>query len=459
MLDSKNTMQVRYLINKYHNFFEKKSHHGNTTVSKLGWRTLQVLTGVVCYPLLAIICGVAFGIYRCTHPFEIKPLQPERIRKLQKKPNLRIDSGKQKDPTLSDNTHAAFIKEMEKALDHRLIDHKVPPTQSLLQDIEEISRLRQEKKETPALRTSESHLLARKVAKARFAYRLGIQPSPTSRGVHRTYFLLSPTGKKLGVFKEPGLAVSKLRHVWRKAAASFGIGHELVLNPGKYAQVAGEKAAYLLKKELGLTSFDIAPVKITHFTDEKGGKTDHGAFLVFCKNARLAEDAAEAIHKTAFTEDEIFSLHTAFLFDALLGNLDRNEENWMVKVQGRTFTQILLIDNSNILPLEEPSLLNIVASRARFAWKSLPVAGFKIPDSAKKIFLELLADPDKKVDQLFQLINEDPEIKKLHLKEANLPSDAYFGVESKKRMKARARIMKQELLKPNVTLADIGYAL
>jgi hypothetical protein len=441
-------MEARRLIEKYHNFFEKRAIHSRKLGARLGWRSLQVLTGVVCYPLLSAISGIATIIHQCTRPTTKMTISRERITKKPKKIK-----------TLPPFDKASFEKEVKKAKEKGLIKRTPPKSQELMDDFREVAKLRKEKEETPALRSNEAHQLARKVAKAKFAYRLGIKPVSPSTGVHRTYYMLSTTGKELGVFKETKLHVTKIRKVWRKCAACFGIGHELVLNQGKYAQVAGERAAYLIKKEMGLDQFYLPPVKLTHFTNESGKKTSHGAFLVFCKDAILAEKAANALRKKTFSPQEIQALHSAFLYDALLGNLDRRADNWMVRVTGENIEEVALIDNSNILPREEPSVFNITASMARFVWRELPVAGYKIPKEVKQLFLRLLDNPDAFVDKLFHLINEDKEVKKLLTKEPLPAPLKSFSEDSQAAMKKRVHIIKKWLQKPEVTLADIGYAL
>lgn len=383
---------------------------------------------------------------------EAKDLVNEQAQLAQQEARRKADEGIQNSRVLS----AAI----DKAIENKLI---VVPEGKTKFDLKndpkvqkyflEIQKLRQEKKDYPQFAQQESRILARKVAKAKLAYRLGVKPESTSAGVHASGFMRSLSGKKVGVFKTTDLRLSVIRSTWKNTCLKLGIGQEHILNQGKYAQIASEKAAYIIKSKLGPTYFSLAPVKILHFTNETNEKTEQGAFLVFCKNASVAKGAINLIEKTSFTEQEICTYHSAFLFDFLLGNLDRHNENWMVKTEGNKVTNVLLIDNANILPTLEPTRLHIIAANSRFNWKFLKVADLEIPQNIRTDFLNVLAD-DAWVENLFKEINNDKEIKKLieiEKKEKLLgPQEnnkllSYFSNESKEAMKKRVEFLKNQL--------------
>lgn len=503
-------MKIQNLLTEYHHFFELKDDQSGQ-FKKLGWRVIHVLTGVICYPFLGAIYGIALGIHKgnsnersntaypltksrifsdITTPHQDKQSNKanEQMRKLvihtediksmkENEEENKPEAGELIGSTLEQTSGEieeknkwdadAFDKEIEKAIDNGIFDLPKGKTISdlkkdpkIMKYFLEVQKLRQEKKQDPELVKTESHILARKVAKAKFAYRLGIKPIQTSTGVHASQFMRSTSGKKVGVFKTSDLRVSNIRRTWRETCAKINVGHEVVLSEGKYAQIASEKVAFMIKSKLGPSYFSLAPVKIGHFSNETNEKTEQGAFLVFCKNASLAQMAINSINKTTFTPDEVRAYHSAFLFDFMLGNLDRHDRNWMVTTEGTKVTNVLLIDNANILPIREPSIMNFIATKARFKWKQLNVSRLPIPEEIVRDFLGILENSDSWVDSIFEQINNDHEIKKLVELEPDKNIHHYFSEKSKATMKKRVKYLKTQLQSEKITPFKIaeGYS-
>lgn len=375
--------------------------------------------------------------------------------------------------------HIAFIQEVKKAIEieddgKALLNLGEEPNQqisefrhdkSLMKLYREVQRYRQEKEINKNLKLSPEHRLKRSAAKAKFAYHLGIQTQSPSTGVHATFFLRSTTGKKLGVFKTADLRVNPIRGFFRQAGALINIGQELVLNKGKYVQLAGEKAAYIIKQkmdEFGPLDFELAPVALMSLANLSDNSEEIGAFLLFCKNVKLAEEVLTSLNKNVFDNQELIRCHAAFLYDFLLGNLDRHTRNYMMGVSKQDkIEKILLIDNSNILPIQEPSLLNHTANKARFVWKDLKVAQYPIPEEVRMIFTKILENPQDLVENIFNEINKDPEIVALfsadRLETPALQNQMkYFSDESKDAMKKRAVYLKDALKNSQASLQQIA---
>ena len=144
----------------------------------------------------------------------------------------------------------AHGKEFIKLKDPQEDIQKLRHDKELMTLYQEVQNYRREKENKVSLEQDPQHRLKRSVAKAKFAYRLGVEPKYPSTGVHATFFMRSTTGKTLGVFKKADLRVGELRRIFRTVGDLFGIGQERILNKGKYAQIAGEKAAYIIKQKM-----------------------------------------------------------------------------------------------------------------------------------------------------------------------------------------------------------------
>lgn len=77
--------------------------------------------------------------------------------------------------------------------------------------------------------------------------------------------------------------------------------------------------------------------------------------------------------KVTFSDEELFLFQKFALFDYLIGNLDRHEENWMLIMQEGRLTAIKAIDNENAFPKKHPPEGSI-AARNMYKWKSLKIA-------------------------------------------------------------------------------------
>lgn len=386
------------------------------------------------------------GVFAVTEEGPISRMQGIKALK-----GIELDEGQQE-----------FMRELKKAQSAGLISfmriREFMENPKILHYYEQVKKLKKEKEEDPTLKKAPEHILARKSAKAKLAFAVGVEPKSPDEGAHLTYFLRSLTGKKVGVFKQATYKDQGIKTLFRWAGGQIGIGQSLVLNRGKYAEIATEKASYLIKEKLGLHDFEMAPVRITSFNDFSGNKTDKGAFLVFCKDVKLARDVLTDIEKDTFSKEEKIKFQSAVLYDFLLGNLDRHTENWMVGVtEEGEISRILFIDNANVLPKEEPSILNLNAVKSRFIWKKLKIAGFPIEPEVREMYSRLLKDPDAFVEELFHEIQNDSEIKKLFKFEKETQGKQlkteldYFSKESKETMKKRARHLAQELKKQQVS--------
>lgn len=316
------------------------------------------------------------------------------------------------------------------------IDHKLIPSESKLETLvknpnihkhfKKVHQLRLQKHKNPKNRTDNAHLLARKVSKAKFAFAVGVQPIISDKGVNGAKFLKSVTNKFLGVFKGP----NPEKIGYKQYLKQLGLTQQAYLHDAPYVEIVAEKAAYLIALKMNSKYLTLAPTRITTY-----GNTI-GDFLVWQDQCVLASTVASQINKkTTFTEDELNRFQMFAVFDFLLGNLDRHEDNWMVKMNGDTIEKIIPIDNANILPKQEIShYINYCAGFSVYKWSQFFIS--RSPFTEETI-ATLAALSDNFVDEICEEIKKDPEILSVMNLEAEFPSD-----EAKAEMKRRFNILK-----------------
>lgn len=339
--------------------------------------------------------------------------------------------------------------EIQKAISHHLISPNekqlinLKASPQIKKSFAELQKLRLEKQINPQLVKNNQHLLARKIAKAQFAYGIGVKPILSSKGIHGAMFMPSVTGKEQGVFKLPSNDSYK-----RQVVTRVKLSQKSLLNEGEYAEVCAEKAAYMIAEKLNCPFLTAVPTTITSFTNQEA-KTKEGAFLLFCK-AKLAEDVKNKIEKKEYTPEELNRFQIFAIFDYLIGNLDRHAENWMVKIRKKdgTIKKIIPIDNANILPKQEPNLLNIDARKNQYGWKSFNISNHPFTNEVKEFIKKI---DHQFVDEVIDQINQDEAIASLYKNNQNNTeaepnkSKFFLSTESKERMKKRVDIIRKVL--------------
>lgn len=272
----------------------------------------------------------------------------------------------------------------------------------------EIQRLRKEKS-NPNLKNNADHILARKIAKARFALSVGIELESTGKGIHGAMFVKSINRKKLGVFKpqEDNRNSPLLNQIGSLLKQKLGQGQEEFLNQGRYAETCTEKAAYLVAKGLDCQDLTVSPVKIINLQNKIG------AFLVFAKNTKEAKDiASELDAKLEYTDAELDIFQIFTIFDYLIGNLDRHSSNWLVNWENENLKKIVPIDNANCFPKQVPNFYNFGAWMNLFAWKNFNIANQSFTDKIKEYVKTHLTQ--KRIEIIISSIDQDEEIKNLY---------------------------------------------
>lgn len=256
----------------------------------------------------------------------------------------------------------------------------------------DIRNLRKEKALDPAKVMDDAHKTERKIAKGKLAIAIGhgIKQNTGSTG---TLIILDVNGKPVGIHKISKKDVpltTRIRHLFRLLIG----GQMSCLSNSDLAQPMSEKAAYIVSNGLG---FNLAPP-----SKKETLKGYAGVFQVFInkeKSQGVSADIKEAKNiiavraispnhyrqavdifpeleaKEVFTEKEKTLFQKLAIFDYLIGNLDRHEENWLVTFSDdNEITSIKAIDNANAFPKIQPEK-GKTASKHQYEWKSLKIAG------------------------------------------------------------------------------------
>lgn len=232
-----------------------------------------------------------------------------------------------------------------------------------------LRHLREEKYLNPELKDNELHKIARKMEKARLTIKLGAGKKSADKGTTGTLILNSVTGKPLGVFKLERPAISFTQKCLNILRYLGGQLH--YLSPKVEAGAQAETAAYILNRHL---KFGL--VSPTHMTEIEGQRGSFQLFLKDYKEAKL--EIANFDKNREWGQNELTIFQKMALFDYLIGNLDRHEENWFVKVipSSGSKTQLVdikLIDNANSFLKKNISFFKPIDSN-QFAWKKLNMA-------------------------------------------------------------------------------------
>jgi Phosphatidylinositol 3- and 4-kinase len=234
---------------------------------------------------------------------------------------------------------------------------------------EEIKRLRAEK---PYHKGDEAHKTARKIAKAKLAISLG-RGIEKNKGCSGSLIIQDINQKSIGVFKVSKKHLSiidRIVHFFRSFAGQVGC-----LSDRDLAQPQAEVAAYLFSKNL---DFHLAPasqliqlnnlegVFQLYIREEKNGKRS--------LEYQQAQEGIEQINNSiSFSKEELILFQKFAIFDYLIGNLDRHDENWLIAWENHIIKHIKAIDNANAFPKVQPDK-NTVAARNQYLWKNLKIA-------------------------------------------------------------------------------------
>lgn len=255
----------------------------------------------------------------------------------------------------------------------------------------------------------------RKIAKVKFAQKLGVPMKPIGTGMSGSYFATDYKGKKKGVFK-PAVEESltgnspKLKDKVKKTIMKI----LPIANPAAVFHANEGYLAEAMTTTLA-THMRFHTLPASKVVELSAGKLKNakGSFQVFAKKTESAKEALVGLDddeiKNLLSEDELEEL---FVIDFLTYNRDRHFENWLVSTEVNEETgkrNIYLIDHGLSFPKANPSRRDVFYRRNQFKWASLPQTESQFSDKMKNRIEGRLND--EKLDKLLdKLGNTDPDV-------------------------------------------------
>lgn len=221
---------------------------------------------------------------------------------------------------------------------------------------------------------------------------------------------------------------------------------------------------------------------IVDFMNTNRDKSSIGSIAVFIQNAidaDVAQSHANILEKNLTHKEEVM-FQFFVIYDYLIGNADRHEGNWMVKLSCKKdglprfpildknhlsmlhsqmnltendyeIEAIIPIDNANIMPTKEFGS-NILDSK-QYAWKTLKFASLGFCDEVVDFMNQVHID-DKWVQDICNAINGDMQIKQLCYDVGG----TLINPESMAQMKLRTRKLKEIGTRQIKTPRDLAEA-
>ena len=250
----------------------------------------------------------------------------------------------------------------------------------------ELAKLRKDTTKDPLIK------LLKRIERARVAILLGANPA-SNKGATGTVLLKSTKGTYLGVFKpihSHTPIITRIKDTFKKAFK----GQLYYLKKTDEAQAQAEVAAYLLDRGL---KFHLTPPSM--IAEIEGKK---GAFQLFLKDFQEAKEILSQ-HETTKTYDSasLVAFQKLAVFDFLIGNLDRHEENWFVDKTSGNMRNIKAIDNANSFLQVNPKKAGEIKNQ--YKWKELHIAKQSFQDNVKEFVKRNITE--KKLHRLIQYLD------------------------------------------------------
>ncbi len=312
---------------------------------------------------------------------------------------------------------------------------------------DKIKRLRDEKLQDKKKVDDPKHRMDRKIAKARFALKLGVKMQKPGAGVSGSRFLLSVNGKRLGLLKPSEYHISLWKKVINFVKYIFrGQRYFLKSTPESFTEA--EKAAYIVSSKGNFGTL-VPPTTLETFNDIEG------SFMLMVKAAakehQIAEfkEIREAFEKkTVYDNDEINIFQLFAVYDYLINNLDRHDMNWLVEYKVEDgiikLVKIHAIDHDKSFTKGNPSRLDKLGTRNQYKWCETSISKNKMTDETKQFIRDNLTE--EKLQEIINAIQGDEQLKN------------FMTSEMEERMKEKAKVLRKIAEYPNSTyhLAFVG---
>jgi hypothetical protein len=195
-------------------------------------------------------------------------------------------------------------------------------------------------------------------------------------GIHKDADEADPASVPLSI------RAARTSELWLKGAVGLTRPTNFLAGESPYSKACSEVSSRNFADGFGFNNDKDHPlVPLTALVHEPG-KTDgpKGTFQEFVQGYELAEKVD--IDLNTLSKEEKLLFLKFIMFDFLIGNLDRHDKNWMIKIENGKLVGIAAIDNGNAFPVKLP-VDRFADSRVRkrqYEWRSHILANMKIDD-------------------------------------------------------------------------------
>jgi hypothetical protein len=238
-------------------------------------------------------------------------------------------------------------------------------------------------------------------------------------------------GKLVGVFKPELTNLSLIARIKNIFKSTFG-QKSYLSSTVKEAEV--EKAVFIISESL---NFNLTPVSIekelsdkkgffqTYLSKEKNLKPNSQAqetdeSIPTKENKSTTESEVQetdesipryeeakkcsaVLNKDSYDEEEETTFQLFAIFDFLIGNLDRHEENWLLIMQNNKLISIKAIDNAHSLPIRQPDK-DSLGARNQYKWKEYKIAKSKFTEKTIQFVNENLSEAN--IEKVISTVGE-----------------------------------------------------
>jgi len=256
----------------------------------------------------------------------------------------------------------------------------------------ELRNCRKAKVKSPHLIHDPHHTLSRKIAKARFALKLGLGTEAAGTGLSGSEFVRGINGKRLGLFKVTMDKTNMTKWLNDCVLPYFWSNQPYYLKSGPKAGVEAEEAAYVVSSSAGFGRL-VPPTMVMSFNDVVGSfqlmaKKEIGDNITEFENI-----IDEFEQRESYKSEEVNLFQNFAVYDYLINNLDRHHGNWIVEytnVDGEVeLKRIHAIDHDRAFSVENPGGSSR-GSKNQYKWKSLKIAGEEITSETKRFIQQNL---------------------------------------------------------------------
>ncbi|MBS0637594.1 MAG: hypothetical protein JSS12_08785, partial [Verrucomicrobia bacterium] len=172
-----------------------------------------------------------------------------------------------------------------------------------------------------------------------------------------------------------------------------------------------------------------------------------GAFQLFIKSRDETpfKEAKELVgnleQKNEYSLQELELFQKMAVFDFLIGNLDRHEENWFVKEIGGNISELKTIDNANSFLRKNPSSGDKIGNQ--YKWRKLKIADSPLTEQMKQFIREKLTS--RNIQAFVQKLQQD------------LPE--FLDDEMKHNLYVRVAVLLKAAKEPDFPLYNLGLLI